>query len=339
MIRFAFAGLRHGHIFSLVNKVNNHPETTLVAAAESDSATREQLREKNTLPITHDDPYQMMEEVDCDVIAIGDIYGWRGSLAIRALELGRHVIVDKPPFTRLTEWEQIAGLSAMRGLAVGCQLSMRSDKQLSMARKLIADGAIGDVQTVSFLGQHPLLWGQRPDWYFRAGGLHGGTINDLAIHGYDAVEWMTGRRLVEVVAAQTWNAKTTACPFFQTGAQAMHKLDNQGCVLSDVSYLSPERCGYRVPAYWRFTIHGTAGMIERQRDADGLFLATDKDETPQMVTCDAPSNGYFEDFLACVTGRTPPGGLDTNTVLRAAQLALLTQHAADQNIKGLKIPA
>ncbi len=119
----------------------------------------------------------------------------------------------------------------------------------------------------------------------------------------------------------------------------MHKLDNQGGVLSDVSYFAPERCGYRLPAYWRFTIHGTAGMIERQMGADGLFLATDTDETPQMVACDAPAYDYFEDFLACIEGRTPPGGLDTNTVLRAAQLALLTQHAADENIKGLKIPA
>ena len=338
MIRFAFAGLRHGHIFSLVDEVDKHPETTIVAAAEADAATRADVKQKDAIRITHTDPYQMMEEVECDVVAIGDVYGWRGPLAIRALELGHHVIVDKPPCTRLTEWEHIADLSAMRGLEVGCQLAMRTDKQLSMARRLIADGAIGEVQTVSFLGQHPLMWGSRASWYFQTG-LHGGTINDLAIHGYDIVEWISGRRLVEVVAAQTWNAKTVGCPFFQTGAQAMHKLDNQGGVLSDVSYFSPDRCGYQVPAYWRFTIHGTAGMIERQKDSDGLFVATDDNKSPQIVACDQPVHGYFEDFLACIEERTPPGGLDTNTVLRASQLALLTQRAADENIKGLKIPA
>ncbi len=338
MIRFAFAGLRHGHIFSLVDEVNQHPETTIVAAGEADASTRAALKNKDTLRITHSDPYQMMNEVECDVIAIGDVYGWRGPLAIRALDLGRHVIIDKPPCTRLSEWEQIVSLSAMRGMEVGCQLSLRSDPALCMARKLIADGAIGEIQTVSFMGQHPLMWGERANWYFQTG-LQGGTINDLAIHGYDTVEWIAGRRLVEVLAAHTWNAKTVGCRFFQTGAQAMHKLDNQGGVLSDVSYFSPDRCGYQVPAYWRFSIHGTSGMIERQHGADGLFVATDNDASPRIVACDQPVHGYFEDFLACIAGRTPPGGLDTNTVLRASQLALLTQRAADENIKGLKIPA
>lgn len=338
MIRFAFAGLRHGHIFSLVNEVNQHPETTIVAAAEGDAATRADLDKKDSIRLTHRDPHQMMEDVECDVIAIGDVYGWRGALAIRALELGRHVIVDKPPCTRLSEWERIASLAARRGLAVGCQLSMRSDPSLGMARHLIADGLIGEVQTVTFLGQHPLMWGSRADWYFKTG-LHGGTINDLAIHGYDIVEWISGRRLVEVIAAHTWNAKTQGCRFFQTGAQAMHKLDNQGGVLSDVSYFSPDRCGYKVPAYWRFTIHGTSGMIERQHGAAELFVATDTDTAPRTVTPDQPAHGYFEDFLACIEGNAPPGGLDTDTVLRASHLALLTQHAADENLKALKIPA
>ena len=81
-------------------------------------------------------------------------------------------------------------------------------------------------------------------------------------------------------------------------------------------------------------------MIERQPGSAGLFLAHDSDEQPQCVACDAPApGGYFEDFLACVRGQTPPGGLDTNGVLRAAQLALLTQKAADDNITSLKIPA
>ncbi len=338
MIRFAFAGLRHGHIFSLIDEVNRHPDTSLVAVAEADAATRDKLREQDLVQVTHNDPYRMMEEVDCDVIAIGDVFAWRGSLAIRALELGRHVIIDKPPCTCLREWERIAALSAMRGLAVGCQLSLRFDAQLHAARALIAEGAIGDVQTVSFWGQHPLKAGIRPAWYFQTG-LHGGTINDLAIHGLDIVEWVTGRRLVEVLAAHTWNAKNNACPFFQTGAQAMLKLDNQGGVLADVSYFLPDRCGFSIPAYWRFTINGTAGMLERQMGADGLFMARDGDKTPQIIPCDPPCGGYFEDFLSCIGGRPPPGGLDTNTVLRASQLALLTQRAADENLKGLKIPA
>ncbi len=338
MIRFAFAGFRHGHIFSLVDEIKRHPETEIVAAAEADAVARRVLQDQGTISITHNDPYRMIETVDCDVIAIGDVYAYRGPLAIRALELGRHVIIDKPPCTRLSDWEQIATLAARNHRAVGCQLSMRGDPQLHMARRLIADGEIGEVQSVSIMGQHPLLWGRRPDWYFEDG-LQGGTINDIAIHAFDAIEWMTARRLINVVAARTWNAKTVGCDFFQTGAQAMLELDNRGGVLTDVSYFAPDRCGYDIPPYWRFSIHGDRGMIERQHGVQELFLATDQDAQARGIACEQPDTGYFEDFLACVRGQLPPGGLDTATVLRAAQLALLTQKAADERIKDLQLPA
>ena len=36
-VRFAFAGFRHGHIFGLLNYVNEHTDTTLVGACEEDA--------------------------------------------------------------------------------------------------------------------------------------------------------------------------------------------------------------------------------------------------------------------------------------------------------------
>lgn len=338
MIRFAFAGFDHGHILEVLRLVQAGDELAVVAAAEEDPVLRAKLESDGTIDVTHHDAEQMIREADCDVVALGAPYAERGALAILALEQGRHVISDKPLCTRLSEWERIAHLAASHRLAVGCQLSMRASPGLCRMREIIADGAVGQVQTVSFHGQHPLNWGHRPGWYFQAG-RHGGTINDIAIHGLDAIEWMTGRRFVEVVAARTWNARTPAAPFFQTGAQLMMRLDNQGGVMGDVSYLAPTKCGGKLPTYWRFTVHGDRGMIERNGGSDTLTVACDEDPAPREESIPAPKvSGYFKNFIACVRGETPPDGLDTQAVLRAQQLALLAQQAADTARTRLKVP-
>jgi len=337
-LRFAFAGFRHGHIFSLLEKVRREPECELVAACEHDPATREQLAASGKVAITHDSLEGMLAEVPCDVVAIGDYYGARGSLAIQALTAGKHVILDKPVCTSLDELDRIESLAANKGLAVGCQLDLRVSPTLQTLRRVIHGGEIGDVLTVSFSGQHPLLYGTRPEWYFLPG-CHGGTINDIAIHAFDAIPWLTGRDIAEVVAARVWNGKTPQVPTFQDCAQFMLRLDNGGGVLGDVSYLAPNRCGYAVRQYWRFTVHGTKGMAEIRNGDPNVMVATDEDAQPRELpaTADANARDYFRDFLACVAGREGEADLTTRCVFGAARLALTAQRTADLNLTNVRL--
>ena len=330
-MRIAFVGFRHGHIFSLHKLAARHPDVEIVAACEDHEPTRRELQAKRGVQPTHSDYPRMLAEVRCDVVAVGDYYGRRGEILIAALRAGRHVIADKPICTRAAELEQIAALAAEKHLSVGCQLDMRGSAALRTARRLIAEGAIGEVHTVAFSGQHPLLYGSRPDWYFEEG-KHGGTIHDLAIHAVDAIPWMTGRRFVEVVAARVWNARPDVCPRFQDGAQMMLRLDNGGGVLGDVSYLAPDGCGYRLPQYWRLTCHGTEGMIEIALTDGKVHLAGGGDKSLRTIEPDpAVPDGYFAAFLREVRGEAGEISPSTQDVLAATRITLAIQQAADEN--------
>lgn len=331
-LRVAFVGFRHGHIFSLLDRVRRSPDCVLVAACEEDAATRAELAASGKVEITHDSYARLLAEVPCDIIAVGDYYGIRGSRAIQALEAGRHVILDKPVCTHLDELDRIESLAERHRLAVGCQLDMRSGPTRQTLRRLVRAGAIGEVHTIAFSGQHPLLYGSRPDWYFQPG-CHGGTINDIAVHAFDLIPWVTGREIADVVAARVWNARTPQAPHFQDCAQFMLRLDNGGGVLGDVSYLAPDRCGYTVRQYWRFTLHGSDGMAEIRNGDPNVMLATHADPAPRDIPGEADPNprDYFLDFLACVRSRPQEADLTTAHVLRAARLALTVQHAASRS--------
>lgn len=329
-IRLAFLGFRHGHVMGLYKSAKAHPRVEVVAACEEDDATAKTLRDAGTVQLTHGSYDDVYSSVDFDAVAVGDYFARRGELILSALNAGKHVIADKPICTDLAQLDAIEKLAAQKRRVVGCLLDLRDHGAYIAVRKLIKEGAIGNVHTVTFLAQHPLILGKRPAWYFEPG-KHGGTINDIGVHAIDLIPWMTGRKLVEVTSARAWNARVPQSPQFQDAAQFCLKLDNGGSVFGDVSYLNPDGAMYSPMQYWRMTIHGETGMIETSYNAKSVELTKATDATPQNIPlADAKPTGCLDAFLNEIEGNNPPGELTSRDVFDAARKSLLTQRAADQ---------
>jgi len=324
--RFAFIGFRHGHILSLYELAKHRDDVEIVAACEEDADTRDGLEEKG-VTVTHDDYARMLDDAPCDVVACGDYFGIRGQRLIGALESGRHVIGDKPLCTSLDELARIEALAAASDLRVGCMLDLNNHPAFVTLRDMLQGDAVGEVHTLCFLGHHPLLYGQRPMWYFEPG-KHGGTINDIAIHAVDIIPALTGRRIVEVTAARSWNAKVPQHPHFHDGGAFMLRLDNDGVVMGDVSYLATDRHGYAMAPYWRLTIWGSEGVVETSCNAQHVTLwRNDREDVVHQPLGEGRQGGYFDDFLADLAGAPVPGGLHTARVLESSRVTLMAQQA------------
>ena len=68
--RFAFAGFGHAHIEMLYKQVRQSSEIELAGACEPDHRLRS-AAESNGIRFTHDSYEQMLDTVDCDVVAVG----------------------------------------------------------------------------------------------------------------------------------------------------------------------------------------------------------------------------------------------------------------------------
>ena len=322
--RFAFAGFRHGHIMSLYRQVAAHPECEIVAAAEENAAARKQLAESGQVRITHDDIAAMLKDIPCDVVAIGDCYGRRGAIAIAALELGKHVIADKPLCTSLDELETIRRLAAEKRLSVGCMYTLRDSTAIAGVRRLIGSGKLGEIVQIQFTAQHPLLPGTRPGWYFEKG-MHGGTINDIGIHAFDYLPFLLNSPMKRAIAAHTANVAFPEVPWFQNQATFMLEFENGAVASGDVSNFAP---GFGHPAYWRFTIGGTKGMLE-WNPTPGVLVLRKGANVDEIVHPDPFTTDYLDDFLGELDGK--PGALTTASNLKTARLALQTQALANAN--------
>jgi predicted dehydrogenase len=206
-------------------------------------------------------------------------------------------------------------------------------------RQAIQAGEIGTVRAISVDGQHPLLYGRRAGWYFEPG-MHGGTLNDIAIHAIDMIPWATGLRWKSIVAARCWNARLPPYPHFRECGQAMLELHNGAGVVCDVSYLSPDSFGYGMPLYWRFAVWGDGGVLVAGVNQPGLTLLKNGEQQPREIPLPPALPGaYLDAFLREVRGQREGLHLSSAEVFRAARTSLLLQETADRGLAHVPIHA
>ena len=180
-------------------------------------------------------------------------------------------------------------------------LDLRFDPALRLARNLVRSGELGEIHAVNFTGQHPLNYGTRPLWYFDRR-LHGGTFNDLAIHGLDAVSMITGLSYARTLCARQYNAFAREEPSFPDCAQLMGEYENGAGLIADVSYSAPAPTAFRLPSYWRFSFWGEKGMIECALGAEKLLLAQAGRDELRLLTAPAVKETYLTELIRQIRG-------------------------------------
>ena len=335
-VKFVVVGLRHPHINDVVARLQERDDTELVAVCEEDAATREALLNDGKFEKVYESYSQMLDEVECDAVAVGDYYSIRGMRAIEALNRGKHVLADKPFCTSLSELDEIEKIAREKNLVLGCMLDMRSNGALRLLRRMIGEGELGEIVAISFGGQHPLNFGSRAGWYFEDG-KHGGTINDIAIHALDLLPWLTGKNVQTINAARNWNARLPQVPHFKDAAQMMLTLENGAGVLGDVSYCAPDSHGYAFPLYWRIAVWGDGGVAEFEYNTPTLKLYKNGEKEGRDVQPDEDAPGeYLNAFLQQIGGENNVA-LSTEDVLHSSRLSLQVQKAADENLTNVAV--
>lgn len=326
MIKIAFAGFRHGHIYALYDSVKARSDIELVGTWETNAEARAEAEKKGVV-FTHESLEDLICNSGADAIAIGDCYGLRGKIAIAALEAGKHVLTDKPLCTDLGELKRIRELSEEKNLAIGIMLDLRDYENTVTAKRAIDDGLIGRINNIGFEGQHPLNYGSRPSWYFE--GLQGGTVNDIAVHGIDLTRLLTGSNVGEILAVNTWNFYAREVPSFKDSAQFLIKLESGAGVMADVSYSAPNSQGYTHSAYWHFRLWGEKGMLEFNANTPGVKVWLNGEDAPRLLDPVKPENDYIDRFVAAVEDeKLRP--ISTKDMLDSSEQVLKIQAFADK---------
>jgi predicted dehydrogenase len=125
--------------------------------------------------------------------------------AAAALKAGRHVVCEKPLAMDAAGSAELVAVAAASGLVNATNFNIRYYPLNQDARERVAAGGIGEVRLVTghYFQDWLLLdsdwnWRLQPD---RGGGLR--AVGDIGSHWMDLMTYVTGRRIVEVMADLT----------------------------------------------------------------------------------------------------------------------------------------
>ncbi len=209
MVGYAFMGAAHAHAWRTAPRMFDLPLTPVMAAlcgrdADAVRAAAERQgwarAETDWRTLIARDDVQLV-----DVCTPGDLHA---EIAIAALAAGKHVLCEKPLANTPAEAEAMTA-AAQRAAANGIRsmvgFNYRRVPALAMARRLVADGRLGEIRHVraAYLqdwltdSAFPLTWRLRRD---RAGS---GALGDLGAHLIDLAQYLTGELIAAVSGSTT----------------------------------------------------------------------------------------------------------------------------------------
>ena len=154
------------------------------------------------LPAAYESFEAMLDDNRVDVVHLATPNHLHYEQAKTTLEAGKHVVCEKPLALDASESAELLHLAERSGLVHCTNFNIRFYPQCQQARALLAGGWIGHVWNVH--GSYLQDWLLLPtDWNGRLEPDKGGRLRavaDIGSHWLDLAQFLTGRRVIEVLA-------------------------------------------------------------------------------------------------------------------------------------------
>ena len=137
---------------------------------------------------------------DVDAVVVATDSGSHYELTVRALESGKHVLVEKPMALSTRHMDHMIELSRRKNLKLAVSFQNRFNPPVRELRKKIDEGAFGRI----FYGVASIRWNRNEDYYKQADWRgtwrnDGGVLMNQSTHNIDLLQWMLGGEVEEVI--------------------------------------------------------------------------------------------------------------------------------------------
>lgn len=171
-------------------------DAVITAMYDKVSGKAEALAEKHKLPKPRF-CRSLGELLSCDIDAV--VIATPNSLhypqTIRALNAGKHVLVEKPMASNMKEAEKMIALACEKGLVLQVNQSLRYHKIYAELARLVAKGKIGNplhAKSVRCgIASPDVGWSPGATWFVQKK-YKGSLVTDIAVHMADVLFWSFG---------------------------------------------------------------------------------------------------------------------------------------------------
>ncbi len=183
-IRFGFLGA--GQIaYPSAASIQRHPHATLVAAQDLHPGRLSELCEKERIPKAYDTAEALLADPEVDAVYIAVPNRFHAPLAIRALEAGKHVILEKPFALSLAEAQAAAEAARKAGKVLTLGMNQRFDATHQRVKALVEAGALGEIYHAKAYWLRRTGIPKLGTWFCSRELAGGGALYDIGVHVLD----------------------------------------------------------------------------------------------------------------------------------------------------------
>ncbi|MFW3614538.1 inositol 2-dehydrogenase [Billgrantia antri] len=301
--------------------IDAHPEVTLSAVADFHAPTAEALASQygtRVLP-----PDAIFEDGEVDAILIASSTPTHADYLERAARAGKAVLCEKPIALDLARTRDALQVLVAHPVTCALGFNRRHDPQFAALKQSIAEGRIGDLETLSIISRDPA---PPPAEYV---GASGGLFRDMMIHDFDMARWLLDEPIVHVHAEGSCliDPAIGEAGDIDTAMVTLVTASGRLCHINN----SRRACyGYdqRIEAF------GSAGMLQAQNETETRLRFTGEpgqvEETPKWFFLERYADAYrreISDFVGAWKQQREPlasasDGLEALRLAEAAEFSL-----------------
>jgi predicted dehydrogenase len=164
----------------------------LVGCADLDDARASALARQHPGCESTTDWQTLVSRSDVHVVIVATTNDALAPVARRALEAGKHVLIEKPAARSVAEIDEVIAAQCAAGSLARVGFNHRYHPALRKARQLVDEGALGDLMFVRGRYGHGGRPGYEKEWRADQARSGGGELMDQGVHLVDLSRWFLG---------------------------------------------------------------------------------------------------------------------------------------------------
>ncbi len=308
VIGTGFWGKNHARIYKEL------PSTELVAVCDVNPEKANAVAQQFCVK-AYTDSTQMLKDKDIQAVSVCTWSTFLAEEALKALNAGKHVLVEKPMATNSKQAQELYELAKQNGLHLTVGFLTRFIPGVQFIRDAIEKKQVGDLVCATSKRVNP--------WPERIGDV--GVVKDSAIHDIDVMRFISRQDPVTVYAKMG----SRRIKKFEDYAHIMLTYENGESAFIESNWLTPYKTRL-------LTVTGIEGIMKLDYITQELWIEQQTQTVQPRQPSVEPLKVELDHFAQCVTEKKKPliTGVDGIKALQIAEAA--TQSSAKNLAVNLK---
>jgi predicted dehydrogenase len=167
-------------------EIQGHADSTVTAVADPSIERASALARHCGDAVALGNATELLARDDVDAVYVAVPNRLHAELAIKAIEAGKHVLLEKPFAMNLAEAERAVDAAQRSGRLLMLGMNQRFDANVQRARALHAEGRLGEVYHAKAFWRRRAGIPRIGSWFTSRAEAGGGALLDIGVHMLDA---------------------------------------------------------------------------------------------------------------------------------------------------------